>query len=308
MQTDTDSVRYSGPSFVASNGITLCYDAFGDPADPPLVLIMGLATQMIVWDEDFCKALARRGCYVIRFDNRDIGLSTKLAEPRPPSLADVLLTAVTRSNLRARYTLRDMANDTLGLFDALGIASAHVVGISMGGAIGQELAIHYPARIRSLTSIMSSTGDPKLPPPTWSAMGVLIARPGPSRESYLRQYVKTWRTLTGDKFPFDEASTRRQGERAFERGLNPAGAARQMLAIVASGNRRDALRKVTVPTLVIHGTNDPLVRYQAAPDLAAAIPNAKLLPIEGMGHSLPRPAWPQIIEAIVAHTSDTPSR
>jgi pimeloyl-ACP methyl ester carboxylesterase len=152
---------------------------------------------------------------------------------------------------------------------------------------------------------MSSTGDPKLPAPTWGALGVLLARPAPNREAYLRQYVKTWRTLTGNKFPFDEARTLRQGEIAYERGPNPAGAARQMLAIIASGNRRDALRHLKVPTLVIHGTNDPLVRFAAAPDLAGAIPGAKLLPIDGMGHTLPRPAWPQIIDAIANHTSSS---
>jgi len=300
-----DSARDHGPSFVAANGIRLGYDTFGSPADPPLVLIMGLATQMIMWDEDFCRALAARGRYVVRFDNRDIGVSSRLVESRPPSMADILMTAVTRSPVRARYTLLDMAKDTLGLFDALGFRSAHVVGISMGGAIGQELAIHFPERVRTLTAIMSSTGDPKLPPPTMPAMRVLFARPKiGDRESYLRHFLKTWRTLTGNRFPFDEQRTRRQGEISYERGPNPAGAARQMLAIVASGNRRDALRLVKAPTLVIHGTNDPLVRFAAAPDLVRAIPGAKLLAIDGMGHTLPRPVWPQIVDAIAEHTRE----
>jgi pimeloyl-ACP methyl ester carboxylesterase len=299
----TASVPYDGPKLAAANGLSLCYDTFGSPDDPPLVLIMGLATQMIVWDEDFCAELASRGRYVIRFDNRDIGGSTRLNEARPPSMVDVLVSGFARSSGRARYTLLDMAKDTIGLLDALGIASAHVVGISMGGAIGQEIAIAFPSRIRTLTSIMSSTGDTKLPPPTMRALGVLFARPAPDRESYLRQYVKTWKTLNGERFPFDPERTRRQGERAYERGPNPAAAARQMLAIVASGNRRAALGKIATPTLVIHGTNDPLVRYPAAPDLARAIPGAKLLAIEGMGHTLPRAAWPQIIDAIAAHTA-----
>jgi pimeloyl-ACP methyl ester carboxylesterase len=302
----TEPVRYDGPKFAATNGVTLCYDTFGSPEDAPLVLIMGLATQMIVWDEDFCRLLAACGRYVIRFDNRDIGCSTKLWEPKPPNIADILITGFAGSKLRVRYTLLDMAKDTLGLLDALGIASAHVVGISMGGAIGQEIAIAFPARLRTLTSIMSSTGDPKLPPPTLAALAVLFARPAPNRESYLRQYVKTWKTLTGKQFPFDPERTRSQGERAYERGINPAGAARQMLAIIASGNRREALRRITAPTLVIHGTNDPLVRYAAAPDLAAAIPGAKLLTIEGMGHTLPRGAWPRIVDAIAAHTTEPP--
>jgi pimeloyl-ACP methyl ester carboxylesterase len=264
---------------------------------------MGLATQMIVWDEEFCAGLARRGRYVVRFDNRDIGGSTRFAEAKPPKARDVLISGFARSSARARYTLLDMAKDTIGLMDALGIASAHVVGISMGGAIGQEIAIAFPSRIRTLVSIMSSTGDTKLPPPTLGALGVLFARPAPNREAYLRQYVKTWKTLTGDRFPFDAERTRRQGERAYERGPNPAGATRQMLAMIASGNRKAALARVTTPTLVVHGTNDPLVRYAAAPDLASAIPGAKLLAIEGMGHTLPREAWPQIIDAIAAFTA-----
>lgn len=302
----TDSVRHDGPKFAAANGITLCYDTFGSPSDAPLVLIMGLATQMIVWDEDFCALLAARGHFVIRFDNRDVGCSTKFAEPKPPTMVDILITSIGRSNLRVRYTLLDMAKDTIGLLDALGIASAHVVGISMGGAIGQELALAFPNRIRTLTSIMSSTGDPALPPPTLGALGALFAPPARNRESYLRRYVKTWKTLTGDRFPFDPERTRRQGERAYERGINPAAATRQMLAILASGNRREALRRLTLPTLVIHGTNDPLVRYAAAPDLAAAIPGAMLLPIEGMGHTLPRATWPRIIEAIATLTAGSP--
>jgi pimeloyl-ACP methyl ester carboxylesterase len=303
MLTGSDSIRYSGPSFVAANGIKLGYDTFGDPASPPLVLIMGLATQMIMWDDDFCRALAARGHFVVRFDNRDIGLSTKLAEASPPSRADLLIAGITRSPQRARYTLLDMAKDTIGLLDALGIAAADIVGISMGGMIAQELALNFPSRVRTLTTIMSSTGNPKLPPPKWRALRVLFGRPVTKRDAYLRQYVKIWRTLTGDKFPFEAAKTRRQGEVAYERGPNPAGAARQMLAIIASGDRRDALRRLAVPTLVIHGTNDPLVRFAAAPDLASAIPGAKLVAIDGMGHTLPRPAWPQVIDAIAAHTA-----
>ena len=280
----TEPVRYDGPKFAATNGVTLCYDTFGSPEDAPLVLIMGLATQMIVWDEDFCRLLAACGRYVIRFDNRDIGCSTKLWEPKPPNIADILITGFAGSKLRVRYTLLDMAKDTLGLLDALGIASAHVVGISMGGAIGQEIAIAFPARLRTLTSIMSSTGDPKLPPPTLAALAVLFARPAPNRESYLRQYVKTWKTLTGKQFPFDPERTRSQGERAYERGINPAGAARQMLAIIASGNRREALRRITAPTLVVtmpdngprigqavRDTTDGQVEVRDASSLGAAV-------------------------------------
>ena len=299
----TEPVRYSGPAFAEANGISLCYDTFGDPLAPPIVLIMGLAGQMVVWDDDFCRELALRGRFVVRFDNRDIGLSTKFTEAKTPSMRDIVFSQFTRSGIRARYTLLDMAKDTIGLIDALGLDTVHVVGISMGGAIAQELAIHFRDRLRTLCSIMSSTGDPRLPPPTWQAMRVLTQRPAKEREAYLRRYVRTWHVLAQDNFPFDAARMRRQGERSYARGTNPAGVARQMLAIVASGNRTEALRKLAIPALVIHGTADPLVRFKAGPALAAAIPGATFLAIEGMGHTLPREAWPRIIGAIEAHTA-----
>jgi pimeloyl-ACP methyl ester carboxylesterase len=292
------SVDRSGPEFADANGIKLCYETFGRRTDPPIVLIMGLAAQMIVWDDDFCSDLAARGRFVIRFDNRDIGLSTRFSEARTPGMLEILLARVSRSNLRARYTLVDMAKDTVGLMDALGIASAHVVGVSMGGAIAQEIALNFRSRIRTLTSIMSSTGDPNVPPPTLGALGALLRRPRADKDAYLDAYVKTWRTLSGDHFPFDEERTRAQGARGFERGPNPAGVARQMMAIIASGNRKARLRTLAIPTLIIHGTADPLMRFKAAPDLRASIPGAKLVAIEGMGHSLPRAAWPQILTAI----------
>jgi pimeloyl-ACP methyl ester carboxylesterase len=299
----TEPVRYSGPAFAAATGISLCYDTFGDRVDPPIVLIMGLAGQMIVWDDDFCRELSSRGRFVVRFDNRDIGLSTRFTEAKTPSMRDIFLAQVTRSGIRARYTLLDMAKDTIALIDALGLERVHIVGISMGGAIAQEMAIHFRDRLRTLTSIMSSTGDPRLPPPTWQALRVLTQRPVKEREAYLRRYVRTWHVLAQDNFPFDAARMRRQGERSYDRGTNPAGVARQMLAIIASGNRTRALRELAIPTLVIHGTADPLVRFKAGPALAQAIPGAKFLPIEGMGHTLPREAWPAIIGAIEQHTA-----
>jgi pimeloyl-ACP methyl ester carboxylesterase len=291
-------------AFVPANGIQLCYETFGDPANPPLVLIMGLAAQMIIWDDEFCTQLAARGFWVVRFDNRDIGMSTRFPKARTPRFAEMMLASATRIMFRVPYTLRDMAADTVGLMDALGIRSAHVVGASMGGAIAQELAMLYPARVRSLTSIMAPIGDPKLPGPKPRALAVLGKKVPLDREGYVREYVHTWSVLAGDHFPFNAERTARQGAASYDRGINPPGVARQMLAIIASGNRRKALRGVKVPTLVIHGTADPLVPDDGGRDTAATIPGARLLLIEGMGHSFPREVWPRIIDAIAAHAEE----
>ena len=293
----------TAPAFAQANGIQLCYQTFGDPANPPLVLIMGLAAQMILWDDEFCAQLAERGYWVIRFDNRDIGLSTRFPSARTPTFAEMLFRHATGLQFGVPYTLRDMAADTIGLLDALGIRTAHVVGASMGGAIAQELAIAYPQRLRSITSIMSSTGDPKLPRPQPRALARLGKKVPLDRDGYLREYVATWSVLSGDHFPFDAERTMRQGAAGYERGINPPGVARQLTAIIASGNRKKALYGVRVPTLVIHGSADPLVPVAAAPDLAGTIPGARLVIIEGMGHSFPREVWPRIIDAIDRHAS-----
>jgi pimeloyl-ACP methyl ester carboxylesterase len=293
----------SAPAFAPANGIRLCYQTFGDPADPPLLLIMGLAAQMIVWDDEFCARLAARGFWVIRFDNRDIGLSTRFPQARTPRVAELFFMQATGLRYRVPYALRDMAADAFGLLDALGIGTAHVVGASMGGAIAQEMALAAPARLRSLTSIMSSSGDPKLPGPRPRALARLAKKVPLDRAGYVREYVATWHVLAGDAFPFDAERTARQGAAGYDRGINPPGVARQMLAILASGNRKKALRGVRVPTLVIHGMADPLVPVAAGPDLAAAIPGAELLLIEGMGHSFPREVWPRIIDAIAEHAA-----
>ena len=290
----------SSPAMARANGIELCYDTFGDRDAAPLVLIMGLGAQMIAWDAEFCTLLASRGYRVIRFDNRDIGLSTQFSESGVPNVLAMLTgqggaTAVP-------YTLRDMANDTVGLMDALGIATAHVVGASMGGAIAQEMAIHHSGRLRTMTSIMSSTGEPGLPPPTAQAIEILLAPAPTDRESYFARYAQTWHVLRGPGFPLDEARDAERAARSFDRGLNPPGAARQLAAIIASGSRKDALGSVRVPTLVIHGDADPLVPLAGGIATANATPGAKLLVIEGMGHALPISMWPQIIEAIASHS------
>jgi pimeloyl-ACP methyl ester carboxylesterase len=262
---------------------------------------MGLAAQMIVWNEDFCKQLAAQGRWVIRFDNRDIGLSTRFAEARTPSMAQVFLAQAIGRPVAPRYTLFDMAKDTIGLFDALGIERADVVGASMGGAIAQEMAMHFPDRLRTITLIMAPSGDPNSPPPAGQALANLLKPRPTDREKFLRAYVDTWRVLAADHFPFDEERTLRDGVISFERGINPAGVVRQMLAITASGNRKERLRSLNVPTLVIHGTADPLVRLEIGLDVARTIPGATLSVVEGMGHSLPREAWPQILDAISRH-------
>jgi pimeloyl-ACP methyl ester carboxylesterase len=289
------------PQMARANGIELCYETFGDPAAEPLILIMGLGAQMIQWDDDFCRQLAARGFRVIRFDNRDIGQSSRLSGGKPLTAFELLKMRFLKIPIKAPYLLSDMAQDTVGLMDTLGIASAHLVGASMGGMIAQEIAISFPQRVRSLTSIMSTTGNPKIPGPTREAMAVLMAPPPKSREEYIERYGKTWTVLRAGSFPEDEALDPARAERAFARGLNPAGVGRQLRAILASGSRKERLRNVKAPTLVIHGTIDPLVRPAGGRDTAASIPGAKLVMIEHMGHALPIPLWPQVIDAIDGH-------
>ena len=289
------------PQIARANGIDLCYEIFGDAAAEPMILIMGLGAQMIHWDDDFCRQLAARGFRVIRFDNRDIGKSSKLSGGKRLTAMELLKLRFLKIPVQAPYRLRDMAEDTTGLMDTLGIKSAHLVGASMGGMIAQEIAISFPQRVRSLTSIMSTTGNPKIPPPTREAMGVLMAPPPTTREEYYERFAKNWKILRAGHFPEDEARDRSRAERTFERGLNPAGVGRQFRAVLASGSRKERLHLVKAPTLVIHGTVDPLVHPAAGKDTAASIPGAKLVMIEGMGHALPIPMWPQIIDAIDKH-------
>jgi pimeloyl-ACP methyl ester carboxylesterase len=296
-----NALAHQPPQIARANGIDLCYEIFGDPGAEPMVLIMGLGAQMIHWDDDFCRQLAARGFRVIRFDNRDIGKSSKLSGGKRLTPLELLKLRFLKIPLQAPYRLRDMAADTIGLLDALGIKSAHLVGASMGGMIAQEVAISFPQRVRSLTSIMSTTGNPKVPPPTREATAVLMAPPPASKEEYFARFANTWKVLRVGSFPEDEALDRSRAERTFERGLNPAGVGRQLRAILASGSRKERLASVKAPTLVIHGTVDPLVHPMGGKDTAASIPGAKLLMIEGMGHALPIPMWPKVIDAIDRH-------
>jgi pimeloyl-ACP methyl ester carboxylesterase len=295
------NVSRTAPAVAESNGINLTYDTFGDADASPIVLIMGLAAQMIGWDDDFCTELAARGHRVIRFDNRDIGLSTRLDHLGLPNVVALLHDQVQGKPVSAPYTLSDMAADVVGLLNALDIKSAHVVGASMGGAIAQTLAIEHPQRLRTMTTIMSTSGAPGLPPPRPEALQLLLTPTPTEQAAYYQRYLQTWKVLRGPGFPLDEARDLERAAQTFVRGLNPAGVARQLAAILASGSRGEALRAVRVPTLVIHGDADPLVPVECGIDVAERVPGAKRLIVKGMGHALPIPMWPQIIDAIAAH-------
>jgi pimeloyl-ACP methyl ester carboxylesterase len=266
-----------------------------------MLLVMGLGAQMVLWDDAFCEQLAARGFRVIRFDNRDIGRSSKLSGGKRLSPFELLKLRLFHIPVAAPYKLHDMAKDTVALMDALGIHSAHLVGASMGGMIAQEVAISFPQAVRSLTSIMSTSGNPRVPPPSRQATAVLMAPPPNTRDEFLTRFAQTYKILRASRFPQDEALDRSRAERIFARGLSPDGSARQLRAILASGSRKERLRSVRAPTLVIHGTADPLVHPMGGKDTAASIPGAKLLMVEGMGHVLAVELWPQIIDAIAAH-------
>lgn len=295
------NVPHQPQQIARANGIDICYEIFGEPTAEPMLLIMGLGAQMVLWDDAFCEQLAARGFRVIRFDNRDIGQSGKLTGGKKLTPVELLKLRFLKIPVAAPYKIIDMARDTTGLMDVLGIKSAHLVGASMGGMIAQEIAISFLQRVRSLTSIMSTTGNPKVPPPTKEAAAMLMAPPPTTKEEYFARFAQTWKVLRVGSFPEDEALDPSRAARIFSRGLNPAGVGRQLRAILASGSRKVRLASVTAPTLVIHGTVDPLVRPEGGIDTAASIPGAKLLMVEGMGHAIPIPMWPQIIGAIAEH-------
>lgn len=284
-----------------ANGIELEYESFGRAGDPPLLLVMGLGAQMILWHDEFCGALAERGFHVTRFDNRDVGRSTWLDAAGMPDVLGALAAAGAGQPIDAPYRLSDMAGDAVALLDTLGAGSAHVVGASMGGMIAQTLAIEHPARVRTLTSIMSTTGHPGLPPARPEAMALLMTPMPAERAAQIERSVEASRVIGSPAYPSDPAELRALAERAYDRGVNPPGFARQLVAILASGSRRAALAGVRAPTLVIHGDADTLVPVEAGRDTAAAVPGARLLELAGMGHDLPRALWPAVVDAIVEH-------
>jgi pimeloyl-ACP methyl ester carboxylesterase len=279
-----------------ANGIELAYQEAGDPNGEPLILIMGLATQMIAWQEGFCELLAERGFRVVRFDNRDVGHSTILDEAGIPSRFDMI--AGRRST--ARYRLGDMADDTFGLMDALGIDSANVVGASMGGMIAQTMAIRRPERVRSLVSMMSTTGNRRVGSPSYRTWGLLLAKFPKSREDYVERAVRTFKVLGSPRYGSRLDEVAELAGAMYDRGHHPAGIVRQMHAISASGDRTAGLRRLTVPTTVLHGSRDPLARPSGGRATAAAVPGAHLRIFEGMGHDLPPELWPEFVEEIVS--------
>ena len=280
---------------VEANEINIEVEAFGDPADPTVLLIMGLGAQMIVWPEDFCRLLADAGHHVVRFDNRDVGLSTWFDEAGEPDMMALFGAAMVGQSVESPYSLSDMADDAVGVLDALGLDSAHIVGASMGGMIAQQVAINHPDRTSSLCSIMSMprfiTGDPEV-------SAVLMADDPGTREARIEVGIEGSRFLAGDGFPFDEERTRTSFEATIDRAWHPEGTARQMAAIIADGDRTEGLRGVTAPTVVIHGTSDRLVLPQGGEETAAAVPGAELVWVEGMGHDLPVGAHQQIVDAV----------
>jgi pimeloyl-ACP methyl ester carboxylesterase len=276
-------------------GITLCYETYGDPAHPTALLIMGLGTQMVAWQEDFCQELAERGLHVVRFDNRDIGRSTHLSG-RPPTIPQLL----TRSRRAAHYTLGDMADDAAGLLRELELAPAHIIGASMGGMIAQLLAARHPQAVRSLTSIMSNTGSMRSGQPSLRVYKVFLRRPGEGREAFIAHMERLFAAIGSPGLPRDDEDLRAIATVSYERDHDPEGPGRQLAAILASGDRTPELRGIRVPTLVVHGRADPLVSPSGGRATARAIPGAELMTIAGMGHDLPRAVWPQLIDAIAA--------
>jgi len=274
------------------DGVELAHQEMGDPAGEPLVMVMGLATQMVAWPEELCAMLAERGFRVVRFDNRDIGRSTHLDGAPVPSRLDLF------TGRNAAYRLSDMALDTVGLMDRLGIERAHVVGISMGGMIGQTLAIEHPGRVRSLVSMHSTTGSRRVGMPTLKAFGLMMAKAPRNREEFLERIRRTYELIGSPAYPVDEQRLREVSEASWDRGHDPRGVLRQMHAIVASGDRTAALRKLDLPVTVMHGTSDPLVRPSGGRATARAIPGARLRIFEGLGHDLPRDLWPIFAEEI----------
>ena len=301
MQTSLFETVPDGSHRTAANGIELVYQTFGTRAHPPLLLIMGLGAQMLGWDETFCRTLADRGYYVIRFDNRDVGRSTQFDGLVIPNRFALVAAALRGRPLAAPYTLRDMGDDCLGLLDALGIVAAHLGGASLGSAVAQEIVIHDPARVQSLVSIMGTTGNLRLLRPRREALSVLFQRPASSEAAYIAACRQAWRVMRAGRFPEDEARDFVRARLAWLRGYNPAGKSRQFAAFLASGNRCPALQQVRMPTLVIHGAVDPLIPLDAGRETAAMIRGARLRVIDRMGHALPIPMWPEIIDCIAGH-------
>lgn len=275
--------------------VKLCYQTFGDPAGDPVLLIMGLGGPMTWWDPDFCRMLAARGCYVIRYDNRDTGRSSRVKE-RVRRTA--LVRAFAGRGRRPPYTLGDMADDGVGLLDHLGLEAAHVVGVSMGGMIAQTMAIAHPERVRSLTSIMSTTGKRSVGWQHPRLLPMLIAPRGGGREAYAETSARMWQLIGSPAFPQHHDDVVARAHETFDRGVTASGVMRQMLAILDEGDRGPRLRSLRMPALVIHGADDRMVHVSGGRATARALPGAELLVVDGMGHDLPADLYPTFVDAI----------
>ena len=275
--------------------LELCWQQFGLDGDPPLLMIMGLGAQMILWPDEVCELIAAEGFRVIRFDNRDAGRSTVLADAPTGTVPRALAGEIPPGS----YSLSDMAGDAAGLLDALGIDAAHVVGASLGGMIAQTLVIEHPERVLSLASIMSTTGDRSVGETSQAGLEALTAVPPPDRDGYVATLLEARRKIGSPGFPFDEERSRGIARRSFDRGFHPKGTVRQTIAIILSGDRTERLAEIKVPTVVIHGEDDPLIGVSGGRATAAAIPGSKLIVIPGMGHDWPAGVWERIADAIV---------
>jgi pimeloyl-ACP methyl ester carboxylesterase len=290
-------MAHMNDDFARVGELNIAYQTLGNPSDPPLLLVMGLGMHLIHWDLELCRRLAGRGFHVIRYDNRDSGRSTMIDAPVPN-----LVRAMAGLPIDSPYLLSDMADDAFGLLDHLGIERAHVLGASMGGMIGQEMAIRRPERVLSLASLMSTTGERRHGRPKLRLWSLFVHRAPKRQDAYVEYFLRVLRMIGSPGYPVDEARVRELAAATHERGHHPAGTGRQLAAIMASGDRTDRLRRLTVPTVVIHGTDDPLVPFRGGVATARAIPDADFIAVPGMGHDLPSDAWPTIIEAVVTNT------
>ncbi|MFP4476685.1 MAG: alpha/beta fold hydrolase [Desulfatibacillaceae bacterium] len=279
-----------------ANGIDIEYEAIGEPEGPPILLVMGLGGQLIRWQDDFCKMIADRGRWVIRFDNRDVGLSSHLDHLGTPDIGKVAA-----GEQKPAYTLEDMAADTAGLLDALEIEKAHVCGLSMGGMIAQIMGYAFPEKIATLCIFESTPGSPNLPPPDQQAMEALLTVPPDDLEGYAGHMARVMRVFAGGSGSFDEEMEYENGKQSYLRSYHPQGVARQMAAVAGAGDRMPGIRKITAPTLVLHGALDPLIPPEHGRAMAMAIPEAEFATIGDMGHGLAYPAlWSEIVEHLVA--------
>jgi pimeloyl-ACP methyl ester carboxylesterase len=291
----------------SANGIEIEYDTFGDPSDPALLLVMGFTAQLTAWDEAFCRLLVDQGHYVIRFDNRDVGLSTKFdgVEVDVVPFITALVGGETLDDLPpVPYKLTDMAADGIGLLDHLGIERAHILGASMGGMIVQTMAIEHPDRVASMTSVMSTTGERDYGQATPEAMAALLTPPPADREAVIQQSVASWKVFASKRY-YDPERIAQRAAGAYDRMFYPEGISRQLVGILASGDRAEQLPQVTAPTLVLHGRDDTLIQPSGGERTAELIPGSRYLLLADMGHDLPEPLWPFITAAVGAHTRNS---